>query len=111
MPERPGAALDGGIGGLTAAYADGLDPTAVVDEVLARIDGANDPAVWIDVEPAEALRAAAKDLASTPRAGRPLWGVPFAVKDFGPTRRVKHDPSDSCTEQRCRSSFEASSAC
>jgi hypothetical protein len=36
---------------------------------------------------------------------------PLAVKDFGRTRRVKHDPSNSRTEQRCRSSFEASSVC
>ena len=36
---------------------------------------------------------------------------PLAVKDFGRTRRVKHDPSNSRREQRGRSSFEASSAC
>lgn len=73
--------LDGGISGLRAAYRRGLDPVAVVDEVLARIDGCGDPAIWIDVEPADALRAAAKALADLPREGRPLWGIPFGVKD------------------------------
>ncbi len=76
-----GHPLDGGIAQLQAAYRDGLDPVAVVDEVLARIDRTGDPAIWIDVEPASALRAAAKALAGVPMDGRPLWGVPFGVKD------------------------------
>ena len=73
--------LDRGIGGLRDAYEAGLDPAAVIDEVLARIDASGDPAIWIDVEPAESLRAAAKALAAAPMDDRPLWGVPFAVKD------------------------------
>jgi hypothetical protein len=36
---------------------------------------------------------------------------PLAVKDFGRTRPVKYDLPNSRREQRCRSSFEASSAC
>jgi allophanate hydrolase len=80
-PDGPGHPLDGSIDQLQAAYADGLDPVAVVDEVLARIDRSGDPAIWIDVEPADALRAAAKALDGVPRDSRPLWGVPFAVKD------------------------------
>lgn len=73
--------LDGGIAGLQAAYRAGLDPVAVVDEVLARIDRCTDPAIWIEVEPASALRAAAKALVDVPMDGHPLWGVPFGVKD------------------------------
>lgn len=79
--EAPGRPLDDGIAALQAAYAAGLDPVAVVDEVLARIDRCDDPAIWIDVEPADDLRAAAKALDRVPKDGRPLWGVPFAVKD------------------------------
>ncbi|WP_426573844.1 amidase family protein [Aquihabitans sp. McL0605] len=79
--DAPGHPLDSGISGLRTAYQAGLDPVAVVDEVLARIDGCDDPAIWIDVEPADALRAAAKGLVDVPMDGRPLWGVPFAVKD------------------------------
>jgi allophanate hydrolase len=82
LAEAAGAALDGGIAGLLAAYAAGLDPVEVVDEVLARLDASDDPAVWLDVEPADALRLAAKELTATaPEARGPLWGVPFAVKD------------------------------
>ena len=66
---------------MRAAYRRGLDPLALVEEVLARIDGCGDPAIWIDVEPADALRTAAKALADLPMEGRPLWGIPFAVKD------------------------------
>lgn len=52
----------------------------VVDAVLERIDRCDDPAVWIDLESASALRGAAKALPAE-RDGHPLWGVPFAVKD------------------------------
>jgi allophanate hydrolase len=73
--------LDLGLAGLASAYHQGLDPVAVVEEVLARIERSDDPAIWIDVEPAEALRSAAEALVDLPREGRPLWGVPFALKD------------------------------
>lgn len=82
MPEPTPHPLDGGIAALAAAYAEGLDPQAVAGEVLARIDGCGDPAIWIDVEPADDLVRAAKDLAEVaPQDRSPLWGVPFAVKD------------------------------
>lgn len=74
------AALDGGIEGLRSAYDAGLHPVDVVEEVLARIDRAQDPAIWIDVEPAARLREAAATLGHRPRT-LPLWGVPFGVKD------------------------------
>lgn len=73
-------ALDGGIEGLRAAYEAGLDVGDVVDEVLARIERDDDPAIWIDVEPAAELRGAAHALRDRPR-DLPLWGVPFGVKD------------------------------
>lgn len=79
--DGPGHPLDGGIAELQEAYRDGLDPVAVVDEVLARIDRCADPAIWVDVEPASALRAAAKALVDVPMDAHPLWGVPFGVKD------------------------------
>ena len=80
-PEPPAHPLDGGIDLLRAAYGAGLSPVAVVDEVLARIDGCADQAIWIDVEPADQLRSAAKALDEVAMEGHPLWGVPFAVKD------------------------------
>ncbi|OLP53033.1 allophanate hydrolase [Rhizobium rhizosphaerae] len=68
---------------LKAAYAGGLTPLDLVEEVLARIAAAADPAIFITPTPADELRAAAHDLlARAPEANSlPLWGVPFAVKD------------------------------
>ncbi len=68
---------------LRKAYADGLSPLDLVEEVLARIDACDDPAIFITKTPADALRAAARELmARAPSANSlPLWGVPFAVKD------------------------------
>lgn len=74
-------ALDGGISTLRAAYLDGLTPTAVLDEVQRRITAADDAAIWIEVDGPEALHAAATALGPLPDPDRPLWGVPFAVKD------------------------------
>ncbi|MYZ48771.1 allophanate hydrolase [Propylenella binzhouense] len=64
---------------LRAAYADGLDPVAVVDEVHARLEAAGDPGIFIALAGRGKARAAAAALGDP--AGRPLWGIPFAVKD------------------------------
>ncbi len=68
---------------LKQAYANGLSPLDLVEEVLARIAASNDPAIFITKTPADDLRAAARDLiarAPVPNS-LPLWGLPFAVKD------------------------------
>ncbi|MGQ0431208.1 MAG: amidase family protein [Microthrixaceae bacterium] len=80
---RSGAAraLDGGIAGLRAGYRSGLSPIEVVDEVLDRISRDDDPAIWIDVEPADVLRSAAEALVAGGGDPLPLWGMPFGVKD------------------------------
>jgi allophanate hydrolase len=80
-PDLGAHPLDGGVHGLVAAYRDGLDPIDVVEEVVRRIEAADDPAVWIDVEPLDELRRAAKELSTASPQARPLWGVPFGVKD------------------------------
>ncbi len=68
---------------LKAAYAGGLTPLAVVDEVIARRRASDDPAIFITETPDDDLRAAARELiARAPEPNSlPLWGVPFAVKD------------------------------
>ena len=63
---------------LRRAYADGLRPEAVVAEAFRRLDLANDPGIFIHVAREAALREAA---ALGKPDGRPLWGIPFAVKD------------------------------
>ncbi|CAH0342050.1 allophanate hydrolase [Rhizobium sp. CECT 9324] len=68
---------------LKAAYAAGLTPLALVEEVIARRTASDDPAVFITETPDDDLRAAARELiARAPEPNSlPLWGVPFAVKD------------------------------
>ena len=70
---------------LRAAYADGTStPAAVVEDVLARIDGRGEDPVWITRTPEAELRRRADALAALPteaRAKLPLYGIPFAVKD------------------------------
>ena len=68
------------IDALTAAYAAGLTPLDVVEEVIRRRDALADRAVFITETPPEALRAAARAVMDGP-GDLPLWGIPFAVKD------------------------------
>ena len=68
------------IAALQQAYAGGLTPLDMVEEVIRRRDALPDRAVFITETPAEALRAAARAVMDGPR-DLPLWGIPFAVKD------------------------------
>lgn len=70
-----------GIARLAAMYRAGeTDPSAVVEEIIARREAARDPAIWITKVPDAVLREAAHRLAAAHVRG-PLWGIPFAVKD------------------------------
>jgi allophanate hydrolase len=65
---------------LSGAYRSGLDPAAVVAEAHRRIAAVGDPAIFIHlVEPERAVAEAAALGPFDPE--RPLWGVPFAIKD------------------------------
>lgn len=68
---------------LKTAYAAGLTPLALVEEVIARRRASDDPAIFITETPDDVLRTAAGELmARAPEPNSlPLWGVPFAVKD------------------------------
>lgn len=69
------------IQGLREAYAAGrLTPLDVIEDVLRRVEH-SDPAVWISRRAADELRAEAAALGDRPDPQRPLWGIPFAVKD------------------------------
>ncbi|MFA8385394.1 MAG: allophanate hydrolase [Pelagibaca sp.] len=65
---------------LRAAYAAGVTPAEVMTEVLARLDAVRDPAIFIHLASAEDLQAEAEAM-GTYDPDRPLWGIPFAVKD------------------------------
>ncbi len=58
-----------------------LDPVEAADAALAADHRHADPAIWINRLPDEAILARARALRDAGRQGRPLWGVPFAVKD------------------------------
>lgn len=65
---------------LQKAYADGVEPVAVVDEIFRRLDAVNDPCIFIHLRDREDLRAEAAALGPYD-PDLPLWGIPFAAKD------------------------------
>jgi allophanate hydrolase len=69
------------IRGLHEAYARGLDPVEVVDHAFEAIEKAGDPGIFISLAERKAVRKAAQKLGRFDPASKPLWGIPFAVKD------------------------------
>lgn len=65
---------------LHAAYASGTPVSQVIAQVYARIAAVDDPAIFITLAAQTDVLAAA-DALGTFDPARPLWGVPFAVKD------------------------------
>lgn len=65
---------------LHSAYAAGLSPMTVIEEVYRRVEEADDPGIFIHLAPKEVMLAAAAALGPYDPA-RPLYGIPFAVKD------------------------------
>ncbi len=66
---------------LADAYRSGaLTPVEVIEEVARRIAARGQDGVWISLDLAAALQAAAA-LGEEPDPSRPLWGIPIAVKD------------------------------
>jgi allophanate hydrolase len=66
---------------LHAAYASGMAVAEVVETVFARIEDAGDPGIFIHVAGKTELMAQAAALGEFDPVTKPLWGVPFAVKD------------------------------
>jgi allophanate hydrolase len=69
---------------LRRAYDDAaLTPTALVSELLPRMEASESDGVWITRRSADALLEQARTLEERRRTGAqlPLYGVPFAVKD------------------------------
>lgn len=65
---------------LRDAYAGGITPSEVIDEVFARLDAVDDPAIFIHLRARDELRNEADALGDYD-PDKPLWGIPFAVKD------------------------------
>ena len=66
---------------LHAAYASGLAVADVVEAVFTRMAAAGDPGIFIHLAGKAELTAQAAALGEFDPVARPLWGVPFAVKD------------------------------
>lgn len=65
---------------LRSAYADGVSPVAVIEEVYRRIAEVDDPGIFIDLFDRTEVLATVDALAGMDRS-LPLWGIPFAIKD------------------------------
>jgi len=57
------------------------DPVQAAERAIAADHAHDDQALWITRLPDQAIRDRARALAAEGPRGRPLWGVPFAVKD------------------------------
>ena len=66
---------------LRAAYDAGETPASILGRVYDRLEATALNPVWISLVPREAALARAREIAGSDRAARPLYGVPFAVKD------------------------------
>lgn len=66
---------------LHAAYQAGVTPECVVDECLRRIEEAADPGIFLCRVDREVVMAEAVRLGAFDPVGKPLWGVPFVIKD------------------------------
>ena len=69
------------IGTLLAAHAAGKPLTATIEETYDRIASHDDPALFIAIRPKAEALAIAERLQASGSAGKPLYGVPFVVKD------------------------------
>ncbi|HQT01109.1 MAG: allophanate hydrolase [Hydrogenophilales bacterium 16-64-46] len=67
---------------LAAAYREGsLTPLRLVEELLFASTAWADRNIWIVPPDVEVLRARARRLEADGPEGKPLWGIPFVVKD------------------------------
>ncbi|MFF8802642.1 MULTISPECIES: allophanate hydrolase [unclassified Methylobacterium] len=69
------------ISALHAAYAASLHPKVVLAETYRRLVAIADPGIFLTLLPEAETIAAAEALGPFDPVAKPLWGVPFAVKD------------------------------
>ena len=69
------------IAALHEAYAGGRDPRETIAEIYRRISALDDPGIFIALVPETEASEAAAALGAFDPGVKPLWGVPFAVKD------------------------------
>ncbi|QFY60145.1 allophanate hydrolase [Rhizobium grahamii] len=66
---------------LHAFYSGGGTVHAIIDRVFARLAEVNDPGIFLHLAEREALLTQADALGPFDANAKPLWGIPFAVKD------------------------------
>ncbi|BCH66776.1 allophanate hydrolase [Agrobacterium vitis] len=69
------------IASLHAAYASGWTPQEMIEEVFSRIAAINDPGIFLELADKASLLDQAQALGAFSPETKPLWGIPFAVKD------------------------------
>jgi allophanate hydrolase len=69
------------IGTLLAAHDAGKPLTATIEETYDRIEKHADPALFIAIRPKSEVLAVAERVQASGPEGKPLYGVPFVVKD------------------------------
>ena len=68
------------INALREAYAAGIRPADVIDEIFERLNAVGDPGIFIHLRDRDDLVAEAEALGEYDPA-MPLWGIPYAAKD------------------------------
>lgn len=74
-----GPAFD--IASLHAFYDNGGTVVEIIDRVFMRIADVDDPGIFLHLADRQTLVAEAEALGAFDPAAKPLWGIPFAVKD------------------------------
>ncbi|WP_349435506.1 allophanate hydrolase [Pararhizobium sp. A13] len=69
------------IGSLHAAYAAGWPVSEMIETVFSRIEAVADPGIFLHLADKQALLEDAAHLGPFDPKTKPLWGIPFAVKD------------------------------
>jgi allophanate hydrolase len=66
---------------LHQAYASGVTVDQMLDAAFARLQAANDPGIFLHLASRAELQEAVSSLGPFDPVAKPLWGIPFAVKD------------------------------
>lgn len=66
---------------LHRAYSSGYSLEQMLDVVFERLEAVNDPGIFLHLASRAELSQLASDLGAFDPVAKPLWGVPFAVKD------------------------------
>lgn len=58
-----------------------ISPQDLINECFERIEKVSKNAIWISIKDKKETIERAKEISSLPKESKPLWGIPFSVKD------------------------------